>query len=494
MNVCYLSAEADPYAKTGGLGDVGGVLPVKLAEAGHDVKLFVPHYKKLHDYLKKNKIKSKTIFELNIAMGSKYIQGTVEHSPHPWGNVDVYSLRCDELFMREGLYSDEGGGEYGDNFKRFIFFSKAALSSIEQLFFSENYRPDILHLHDWHSAAAAFIAKLNLSQSKPFSSVAVVYTIHNFMYQGAFPATDYALMNMPWEHFNGDNIEHFGSINLMKAGISFCDEFSTVSPSYAEEIKTKYYGAGLDDFVRRHEGKLNGILNGADYDVWNPAADKRIPFNFDYNDLSGKEECKKRLCESFGIEYDENKSLFGFVGRLDEQKGIKLILSSFDRLIKRNAQFVFLGTGNKSYEQILCGLSAQYPNFGAKAEFNSSLASLIIAGADFFLMPSVYEPCGLTQMYSMRYGTLPVACFTGGLADTITDYYSDWENGSGVLWAPYSVNGLVRGVDMALGLYPDKDALNFIRTNAMGRRFLWEDSVSSYEGVYEKALAKVRPS
>ena len=477
MNILFAASELSPYAKTGGLGDVLAALPATLRERGHSVSCVLPLYRGL---LEKLPGATLTDLELSIPLGAATLTAKVWHAVSDTG-VPLFLIQRDEYYDRGQLYGTSGG-DYTDNSSRFIFFSKAVVELARYL----DPVPQLLHLHDWQTALVpAFVRARGL----PFKTI---YTIHNLAYQGNFWGLDFDLTNLPGEYFSAPGIEFHDHLNCMKGGITLAHQITTVSPRYAEEIQTDTFGCGLNRVLGEHRHKLTGILNGVDYRVWNPKDDPLTAAPFHSGSLKGKAACKDALLNDFKLP-PSDAPVFGCITRLAWQKGVDLIRAIMEPLLAEEARVVLLGSGEPQFEDYFRTLAARHPGkVGVRIGFDEKLAHQIVAGSDFFLMPSLYEPCGLTQMYSLRYGTLPIVHETGGLADSVEDYQPDPSlgggGGTGFVFRPYSPAPFLDACTRALRLYRHKAELLRIRRQAMKREFSWDRSAAAYEEVYTRAL------
>ncbi|HZM03758.1 MAG TPA: glycogen synthase GlgA [Candidatus Saccharimonadales bacterium] len=477
MKILLASSEAVPYSKTGGLADMVGALAKFLARAGHQVGLVTPLYRgiaerfpDLHPF----------DWNLDLPLGFGRIQGSV------WTREDeqftVYFIEQKQFFDREGIYQ-ERGIDYPDNAERFIFFSKAVVNLARYL----PWQPELVHVHDW---PAALVPVLMLDQKVRggwTSAPATCLTIHNLAYQGNFPAAHYALTNLSGDYFHTDGVEFYGLMNCLKAGISYADLLTTVSPRYAREITTELYGCGLDGALRRRQNALFGILNGVDYDEWTTTGNPYLKASFSAEDLDGKQADKIALQQEMGLPAAGGVPLFGTVSRLADQKGVDLQLAALQEMLAANMQFVFLGSGDHEYERAYRKLAARYPSKCAvKIGFDTGLSHRLEAGCDFYLMPSRFEPCGLNQMYSLHYGAIPIVRLTGGLDDSVVDIAEDAERADGIKFSEYSVRALSKAIRKALVLYGDKDLLAFYRQNGMAKDFSWQRTAGAYGALYNK--------
>ena len=484
MKIAEVSSEIIPYAKTGGLADVVGTLPLYLEKAGHEISIFMPFYKSV----KKSGIDIKLS---NIAFDIPI--GDIEHTVTLWKsthhgskNIAIYFIQRDEYYDRDALYGTETG-DYQDNSERFIFFSRAVIEAIKRLGLSI----DIIHCHDWQTALIPVYLKTLFAHNETFASIKTVLTIHNLAYQGMFRQEEMKLTGLDMSLFNWKNLEHWGKINFLKGGIVFADIVTTVSKKYAEEIRTVEFGCGLEDVIKEYENKLYGIINGVDYTEWSPENDNLIPHQYSVEDIGGKALCKKHLQKKLNLPQTE-APLLGMISRLAEQKGVDLLIVIMEELMERDLQLVILGIGDNKYHQMLKEAVPRYNSeLSVNIMFDNKLAHEIEAGADIFLMPSKYEPCGLNQMYSLRYGTIPVVRETGGLADTIIDANDEnLKNGTatGFTMNGYFAAELLFTIDRALELYKSKTPWNALRKNAMKQDWSWEKSACKYVELFKSVL------
>lgn len=488
MKVAMCVSEAVPFAKTGGLADVAGALPQALKKINVDSIVVMPGYgfifEKKYDL---KKISENMVVELNSSTRESFDLYTTTYN-----DVDFYFIKNDNFFNRENLYGTPQG-DYADNNIRFGFFSKAVFKVLEKI----SFIPDIIHLHDYHFAlVSVFLRDMQVKNLKsPFLKTRVVFTIHNIAYQGIYDKDTLVKCGIGSEYFNIDGLEFFGKVNFMKAGIVYSDKITTVSPTYAKEILTGQYGYGLEGFLKSRQENLLGIINGIDYDVWNPASDPNISKNYDISDLGGKQTCKKTLINNlFHPERFEDKPLLGMVSRLSEQKGLDLIVDAMDSIMQNDLYLVILGTGDEKYHHLLQKLAEKYRlRFKLAIGYSDKMSREIYSGADIFLMPSNYEPCGLGQLISLKYGTIPVVRNTGGLADTIIDIISanDIENGGqGFKFNNYSTDKFYSALMRAVDFYKDKKLWNRIIINGMSCNFSWEYSAEKYRELYENLSGK----
>lgn len=489
FNILLAASEAVPFAKSGGLADVAGALPKALRAMGHDVRVVMPRYylvDKAACGLKKME------GSLGVPMGSMgEAWAAVYEGVLPGSDVPVYFIEHEGFFGRKGLY-DEAGESYGDNDTRFIFFSKAVFQLAKML----RFKPDVIHSNDWHTAAIPVLLNTTYAFDPDFAHTGTLLTIHNLQHQGKFRKGAMDMLGIGWEHFNPDELEEYGGVNLLKGGIVHSDAINTVSRKYAHEIRTPEFGWGLERLIGANAHKLYGILNGVDYDEWSPAVDPHIAQTFDVDDLSGKAVCKRGLQREFGLPEREDVPLIGLVGRLAEQKGIGLLAGAVWNLMELDLQIVLLGTGETWAEHFFSDVAAKYPDkFACHIGYRNDLAHRIEAGSDLFLMPSLFEPCGLNQIYSLRYGTLPIVRATGGLDDTIVNYQSDHESGTGFKFdfaTPEALSGTVKWAVETW--YEDPEAIEQMRLNGMRRRFDWAVAAQGYSDLYCRIVGGRRSS
>jgi starch synthase len=482
MNVIIVASEAVPFSKTGGLADVAGSLPIALKALGCKPVLFLPYYRQVAESGMETEV---TGLEVTVPMGKREVKGQVMRSSS--SGVPVYFIRRDEYFDRTHLYGTPEG-DYFDNIERFSFFSRAVLEALK----ARGFQPDIIHCNDWQTALVPAYLKDTYGNDLYYAKTATVFTVHNISYQGVFPRALYELTGLSQALFDPDGLEFWGQVNMLKAGLVFSDALTTVSRAYSREIQTPEHGWGLDGVLKKRASDLHGIPNGIDYHEWNPEADGFIPCRYSASDLSGKAGCRKELLKAFGLRLDPGTPLIGMVSRLAAQKGFDILSEAMPGIIGLGgpgglgAGVVILGSGDRAYRLLIEGLAARYPErLSVKVAFDVKLSHLIEAGSDIFLMPSRFEPCGLNQIYSMRYGTIPVVRATGGLDDTVREF--DGVDGTGFKFSEYSPDALVEAVKRALSVFKDRDAWRTIQRNAMREDFSWENSARSYLEVYRLA-------
>ncbi len=486
LKILFTASEVVPFAKTGGLADVAGALPKALERLGHEVIVVMPRYYSID----KNTLEH-IPGALGVPMGAMgELWCGVYKSKLPNSNVEIYFIDYEEFYGRKGLYSDEHGHSYSDNDNRFVFLSKAAFQLSKKL----HFKPDIIHSHDWHTASQPILRNTRFATDENFFESATVLTIHNLQHQGIFYKGVIDVLEIDWSHFNPYELESNGSVNLLKGGIAHADAVTTVSKKYAMEIQTPEFGFGLHEHIKAHSYKLTGILNGVDYEEWNPSTDRYIAKNYDIDTIENKAVCKEDLQERFNLPKRSDVPLIGFVGRFADQKGIRLIAEAFEGLLSLGVQFVFLGTGEKWAEEFFYNASKNHPNQVASyIGYSNEIAHIIEAGSDMFLMPSLFEPCGLNQIYSLRYGTLPIVRATGGLDDTIINYNPENSEGTGFKFEIASAEALYNTTKWAVETWRlTPNLFRAMQIRAMQLRFDWERSAKEYIEVYKKAIADRR--
>lgn len=472
--VAIISPEIVPFAKTGGLGDVLGALPIALERLGVRSCLFMPAY---HSVLKGGFPLEDTGVRFSVPISSRREEGSLFKTVMG-KSIPVYLIRADHYFDRDYLYGTPDA-DYPDNAERFTFFARAVLEVLKLS------PPRLLHAHDWQSALAVVFLKAEAQLYPELALTKTIFTVHNLGFQGLFRHLDWHLLNLDQHLFTPRYLEFHGRINLLKGGLVFADTITTVSPTYAEEIKTAEQGFGLEGIFQERVGSLVGIINGADYSVWNSETDPFIAQNYSAQDLSGKKTCKTDLQRFFGLPLDAEVPLVGMVSRLTVQKGIDLLQEALDKLLAHRLQLVLIGTGESRYEQFFSKVPLAYPGrVGVKIVFDEAIAHRVIAGADMFLLPSHYEPSGLTQLYSLRYGAIPIVRATGGLKDTIEEFDPETGTGNGFVFGPYQVNDFRAAVDRATALFRQHDRWTTLMRNAMSADFSWEHTAQFYLDLY----------
>jgi len=483
LKVLMVTSEVVPFAKTGGLGDMVAALASELSRQGHDVRVVLPRYYSV-DIACLQRIGG----PLGVPLGVEEEWCAVYQSRLPDVDVPVYFLDHEGLFGRDGIYGTKTEPSFRDNLRRFALLNRGAF----QLCRSLDWIPDVMHVHDWPAALVPVC--LYASEDGPFANTGSMLTIHNLGHQGGFPEEDFRHFRLPPELYTTAGFESPDGINMLQAGINNADILTTVSPTYAEEIQTPEFGCGLDKLLRQREPDLFGVLNGMDYETWNPETDLHIAANYSHEDLSGKAVNKAELQAAMGLEVDPAVPVFAMVSRLAEQKGFGELCgpthgSLFSICNRLELQFVILGTGEAWCEEELTVLDEKLPNLSVALEFNDPLAHLFEAGADFFLMPSAYEPCGLSQMYSLRYGTLPIVRRTGGLADTVENFNQDTGEGTGFVFDQLNPRAIANTVGWAVWTWYNKpEDIVTMRRRAMQVRFPWDASARRYAELYRWAI------
>jgi starch synthase len=486
VKILMVASELAPLAKVGGLADAVAALSRALSRSGHDVRIILPRY-----YFIDRSACERLPGPLVVPLGTGNVQTGLFLTKLPGTDVPVYLLDYEDLYGRDGVYGTRSEPDFPDNPARFALLSKAAFALCRRL----GWYPDIIHAHDWPTALAPVYLR-HLEGGGDFASSASVFSIHNLGYQGIYGKGSFPSLGLPWELFFGAGFEHYDRINLLKAGLASADCLTTVSPSYAREIQTPELGAGLDGLLRSRSSELVGILNGVDADEWNPATDRLIPANFKPGDLTGKGVCKRELQKAFGLAEDPQVPVIGMIARLTDQKGIAELFGpsygSAERICAEMAvQFAIIGSGEKWCEAAISDLASRLPNFRVRQGYDEGIAHLVEAGSDFYMMPSRYEPCGLNQMYSLRYGTLPIVHRTGGLADTVENYNQDSGGGTGFSFENLSPRSIFDTTGWAVwAWYNRPEHIAAMRKRAMDRNFSWERPAAEYVKLYGRALEK----
>ncbi len=480
MTILFAASEMDPLARTGGLGDVIEALPAALAARGHEVSVVLPCYRGLAE--RKDLVVRETGVKIPVAIGGKVADAEILECSAPNG-VQVFLVRRDEYYDRAGLYG-EAGSDYPDNAERFIYFSRAVVELARRVL----PPPEIVHVHDWQTA---LVPALVHEHRLPFKTV---LTIHNMAYQGSFWAFDFGLTGLPGSYFApGQGLEFFGNMNLLKGGIVLADSVTTVSERYAREIQTQEYGFGLDAVMREHTHKLSGILNGADYSIWNPDTDNLLPANYSVHNLAPKRVCRDALLAEAGLAPNPSGPVFAMVSRLASQKGIDLLLPVLDRLLADDVRLIVLGEGDPAYERDLLIASKRHAErFAYRKDMNAPFSHLIQAGADLTLIPSFYEPCGLTAMYGLKYGAVPIARATGGLHEILQDIDATTGAGNGILFFDPTSEALWDAIVRAKRLFRDKPEWKRLMEAGMKCDYSWERATPRYEACYERLLRRKR--
>jgi starch synthase len=480
MNVLLASSEVHPYSKTGGLADMVGALAKSLAQAGLRVGLVTPLYKGI---LERFPDTQRFDWHIDLPLGPHRVAGQVYKREWEPG-LTVYFVHRPEFFFRDGIYG-ENGADYPDNAERFIFFSKCVAHLARYL----PWQPQLLHVHDWQVGLVPLLVLHQRLREGWGNAPKTCLTIHNLAYQGVYPRTHYHFTNLPWDYFHEEGVEFHAMLNCLKAGISFADLITTVSPRYAREITTEALGCGLDGSLRRRQTSLVGILNGVDYSEWNTIGNPHLTHDYSVKNIRGKQAEKLLLQRDKNLTEAPDVPLFGTVTRLVDQKGIDILLAALEEMLSSPLQFALLGSGSPALELAYKDLARRHPHQVATTiGYDHPLAHRIEAAADFYLMPSRFEPCGLNQMYSLRYGTIPIVRATGGLDDSVIDVSEDPDRANGIKFSQYSSHALAKGIRKALTLYSNPKLLQHYRKNAMTADFSWQRTTARYVEIYH-ALA-----
>jgi starch synthase len=490
VKILLVASEAVPFAKTGGLADVAGALPAELARLGHDVTLMLPAYRAV----RASGIPIDATGEsFEVVIGSKSVSGQFLKSKLPDSNVTVYLVDQPQYFDRAGLYQ-ENGDDYRDNCERFVFFSRAVLEAVRLL----DLEVDVIHANDWQTGLVPAYLKVEYRGVPGYEGIGTLFTIHNMAYQGVFWHWDMLLTGLDWKYFNWQQMEFFGNLNLLKTGLIFSDRINTVSQRYAEEIQSAPLGCGLEGVLQQRRDVLSGIVNGVDYREWDPQSDPNLPAQFGPETfVQGKAACKAALQSELNLPVSANTPLVAFIGRLTDQKGVDLLAATMrDWVQTHDVQWAILGTGEPAYHEQFAMLADRFPQkVAARLEFSNSLAHRIEAGADIFVMPSRYEPCGLNQLYSLKYGAVPVVRATGGLVDTITDWNeSTAANGTatGFAFSDYSALALAEALGRACQVYGQPETWNRLVQAGMRQDWSWAASARKYVELYQQTASQVR--
>jgi len=484
LRIVMLASECVPFAKSGGLADVVGALPHALRALGHDVIVVMPKYASID--AAKHKLQ-RSFEQMCVWMGNEEEWCAVDTTRTSDG-VPVYFIDSEKYFARDGLYHDADFRDYGDNPRRYAFLTRAGLQLCHDMRFS----PHIVHAHDWQTALAPAYLKVWHWNNPVLGRAASVLTIHNIGYQGVYGAEHYDYVGLQWRNFTSDKLEDHGRMNYLKGGIQYADMVTTVSPTYASETKTPEYAHGLAPYLNDRGADFAGVLNGVDYAQWDPSVDRLIPAQYSGDDLGGKAVCKAALQERLGLDVDPTIPVMGVVSRFADQKGLDLLAACIEDVVRdMRVQFVVLGSGDRGLEARYSELPHIYPGrIGSYIGYSNELAHWIEAGADFFLMPSRYEPCGLNQIYSLKYGTLPIVRDTGGLADTVVQYDERSGGGTGFKFQELSPRAIYYTVGWAVSTWYDRSHhIDELRRRGMAQRFSWEESARGYLQVYERAMA-----
>ncbi len=457
MKILFCASEAVPFAKTGGLADVVGALPLALEKEGQEVAISLPAYPSIKEA---GQIISKLKKDVSFAIFGK--------------NIKVYFIENDKYFKREGLYGDKAG-DYSDNLDRFSYYSKRTLELLKKI----NFKPDIIHCHDWQAALIPVYLKSIFKDDSFYKEIKTVFTIHNIGYQGIFPKEEFSKIGIDWSYYNMEMLEFYGRLNLLKGGLVFSDFITTVSDTYSKEIQTEELGFGMEGILSKRSKSVFGIINGLDYNIWNPQNDPYIKVKFSLKNIQDKSLNKEDLQKACNLALKKNIPLLGIVSRLAEQKGVDILLEALEDILNMDLELIILGTGDQKYHKILEKITKKYPGkFSLNLKFDDSLAHKIYAGCDVFIMPSKYEPCGLGQLISLKYGTVPLVYKTGGLADTVNQK-------NGFVFDKYTKDELVKTVVKTAGFFKDQKKWTVLVKSAMACNFSWEESAKKYIKIYE---------
>lgn len=481
MKVLIASPEVFPFIKTGGMADVTGSLPKALKKLNIDVRVILPKHKGIDEQRFPMRYGN---HKISCPISQSYVDGEIVESEYD--GISTYLVENNDYYYRDYLYSTPDG-DYLDNAERFIYFSRAILEAVKVT----GFVPDVIHCNDWETALTPVFLRTVYKYDPVLQNTASLLTIHNLGYQGLFWHYDMHLLGIGWEYFTPDHLEYFGKLNFLKGGIVFSDAINTVSKQYSEEIQTEEFGAGLDGILKTRRQDLYGIINGVDYGDWDPEKDPLLPARYSVKDISNKMVCKRELQRAFGLPVNDDVPVVATISRLAEQKGFDLIAAAFNDMLSAGIQYVVLGTGERNYHDIFTDLSRRFSqSFAIKIAYDNRLAHLIEAGADVFLMPSRYEPCGLNQLYSLKYGTVPVVRGVGGLEDTIVDYTSEPNKGTGFKFYEYSEKAMLDALMRALAVFKTPEKWNELVERCMKEDFSWEKSAKEYVEVYKKAIER----
>jgi len=487
--IWYLSTEVAPFAKTGGLGDVCSSFPKALKMKDYEIRTTMPKYKIINErkYILREVIRLK---EIPVTINGETKIVSAKSAFLPDSKVQIYFIDIPEYFGRVGLYSDKQTGEiYEDNAKRFAYFCKGTIETLKIL----SWKPDIIHCNDWQTAFVPIYLKTLYKDDPFYDGIKTVFTIHNLAFQGTFDVETAKSLDIDPSLIENDGpVGKDGHLNLLKGAINYSDYVTTVSEKYAEEISTSpKFGYGLEKFISKNKSKFSGILNGVDYSVWSPEQDKFIPFKYSKENLPGKEQNKQALLTRVSMPFNENTPLIGMISRIVDQKGYDLLVEALESLLEMDLQIVILGTGDTKLEDEIEKYQKKYPNkISLNRAFDETLAHMIEAGSDFFLMPSMFEPCGMNQIYSLRYGTFPIVFNTGGLADTITEIDEKENTGNGFVFGKYTSKELIKVIKRSIKLFKNKDKFTETQLRVMEEDFSWDESMEKYSEVYDNVVGE----
>lgn len=476
MKILFVSSEAHPFIKTGGLGDVAYALPKALRKLGLDVRVIIPKYSNIK---KEFKNKMLTLATFNVPVGWRNQYGGLQYQEYD--GIPFYFIDNEYYFKRADSYG------FSDDSERFAYFCRAVLESLDHMI---DFTPDIIHLNDWHTGMIAPIMKEHFKNRPRFRDIKTIFTIHNLQYQGIFSKDILGeVLSLSDDYFTEDRLKYYDGVSFMKGGLNFSDKITTVSKAYAQEIKTSFYGEGLHGLLQVRGRDLSGIVNGIDTEIYNPKNDKELIYNYDYNDIYGKLKNKLELQKELNLPVDENIPMIGMVTRLAGQKGIDLLSPIIEELLSLNLQFIVLGTGEKKYEDMFKYYQGLCPQkLSVNITFSNTLAKMIYASSDMLLMPSLFEPCGIGQLLALRYGSLPIVRETGGLKDTVKSYNEYTNEGNGFSFADYNAHDMLYTIKRALKFYENKELWKGLVRNAMLEDNSWGKSAAEYKDLYSSLL------
>ncbi len=482
LKILLAASEVYPYAKTGGLADIAGSLPKALKLLGHDIRVIMPK----HKCVAQCPLGIRPMgLDVTIPIGGTFKNGFL-YTGNLDGDIPVYFVGNESYFSRDPIYGTRHG-DYPDNAERFIFFCRSVLEVCKSI----RFQPDIIHCNDWQTALIPTYLKTIYAKDKWFKSTRTVFSIHNLGYQGNFPSSELKTAGLPFSIFTPQGVEFYNHFSFLKSALVHADLLTTVSPTYAKEIQTKAFGFKMDGVLRKRSKDLVGILNGVDYQEWNPASDPSIEKNFTPENVAGKLACKRKLADLFSLKIEDDTPILSMVTRLSSQKGIDLVIDILGDLLSEGVAFVLLGSGDSMYEDYFLKTSKRLPaRIGVRIGFDEKLAHQILAGSDILLMPSQYEPCGLTQMYSLKYGTVPVVRSVGGLADSIKEFNLKTSKGTGFKFKKFTPDHLHKAVQKALSVYRKKNQWQKLILNDMNADFGWDRAAKKYCQLFQRVLKK----
>jgi starch synthase len=482
LKILLVASEVYPYAKTGGLADIAGALPKALKQLGHDIRVVMPK----HKCVAQCQLGIRPMgLDVTVPIGKAQKKGFL-YTGNLNGNIPVYFVGNESYFSRDPIYGTRHG-DYPDNAERFIFFCRSVLEVCK----TTGFQPDIIHCNDWQTGLLPAYLKTVYARDKWFQNTRTVFSIHNLGYQGNFPSSELKTAGLPFSIFTPEGVEFYNHFSFLKSALMFADLLTTVSPTYAKEIQTKAFGFKMDGVLRERSGDLFGILNGVDYQEWNPESDPSIEKNYRLKNMAGKLACKRKLADLFSLKIKDDTPLLSMVTRLSSQKGIDLVIETLGDLLGEGAAFVLLGSGDSTYEDYFRKVNTRLPDrVGVHIGFDEKLAHQILAGSDILLMPSQYEPCGLTQMYSLKYGTIPVVRSVGGLADSIKEFNRKTLKGTGFKFKKFTPDHFHRAIQKVVSVYRKKSQWKALTVNAMNADFGWDRAAKKYCQLYRRVLKR----